>query len=74
VAILDFIARYFLVFFLAIEIAFLPFEIRFLFKKSTHKISSTGEMIGCMEFMVLFNILITIILAIVVIITQHMMF
>lgn len=72
--VLDFIARYFLVFFLAIEVALLPFEIRFLLKKSTHKISRSGEIIGCLEFIVLFNILVTIVLAIVVVITQHMMF
>ncbi len=73
-AILDFIARYFLVFFLVIEVILLPFEIRFLLKKSTHKINRTGDMIGCLEFVVLFNVLVTIVLAIVVIITQHMMF
>jgi len=73
VAILDFIVRYFLVFLLVIEVILLPFEIRFLLKKSTHKISDTGEIIGCLEFTVLFNILVTFVLAIVVIITQYMM-
>jgi len=71
---LHFIIRYWLVFFLVIELILLPFEIRFLMRKSTHRLDNSGEILGCMEFAVLFNILVTIILAIVVIITQHMMF
>jgi hypothetical protein len=73
VAILEFIARYFLVILLVIELLLLPFEVRFLLRKSTHSLSRTGEMVGCLEFVVLFNILVTIVLTIVVIITQGMM-
>ena len=72
-AILYFIARYFLVILLVIELLLLPFEVRFLLRKSTHSLSRTGEIMGCLEFAVLFNILVTIVLAIVVIITQEMM-
>lgn len=72
-AILYFIARYFLVILLVIELLLLPFEVRFLLRKSTHSLSRTGEMVGCLEFAVLFNILLTLVLAIVVIITQGMM-
>lgn len=70
----DFFVRNFLVFILAIEIILLPFEIRFLLKKSTRDSYKQGEMMGCMELAILFNILLTLVLAIVVVITQRMMF
>ncbi len=71
---LDFFVRNFLVFILAIELILLPFEIRFLLKKSTRGSYKHGEIMGCMELAVLFNILLTLVLAIVVVITQRMMF
>lgn len=73
-AIIDFIVRYFLVFILVIELVVLPVELRFLFRKSGRVRAKSGEMMDFPELLVLMNILLTIILAIVVVITQNMMF
>lgn len=70
----NFFVRYFLVFILAIEIVLLPFEIRFLLRSSRRKLERGGELMNCAELAVLFNILLTLVLAIVVVVTQRMMF
>ena len=72
--IIAFIARYFLVFLLLIEIALLPIEVRFLLGKSKRVRAKSGELLDFAELAVLFNILVTLVLAIVVVITQAMMF
>ena len=68
-----FFVRYFLVFILVIELLLLPFELVFLYRKSGRERTKSGEMIDFAELAVLFNIMLTIVIAIVVIITQAMM-
>lgn len=72
--VIDFILRYFLVILLFIELALLPFELVYLWRKSTRTRAGSNELLDFPELLVLLNILVTIILAIVVVITQHMMF
>ena len=69
-----FFVRYFLVFILAIELLALPFELAYLDRKSKRVRPRNGELMDVWELLVLINILATIILAIVVVITQHIMF
>jgi hypothetical protein len=71
---LAFLARYFLVILLVIEIAILPLEIKFLLAKSKRARPISGELLDFPEILVLLNILATIVLAIVVVVTQSMMF